>query len=49
MYTHHETPIPRLLGDSNYLKNHFAMYKRLERSCVLVELAFPTYLGLRIM
>ena len=41
--------IPRLFGVKNYLNYYFAMYKRLTRSRVHVELAFPVYLGLGII
>ena len=40
------TRICRLLGFKNYLNNYTAMYARLTRSCILVELASPAYLGL---
>ena len=36
-----ETHLPQLLGVRNYLKNYFAMYTRLTRSSVRVELAPP--------
>ena len=39
------TRFPRLLGVRNYLKNYFAMYKRLTRSRMRVEFASPAYLG----
>ena len=42
------TRIPHLLGVRNYLKNYFAMYTRLTRSRIRLELASPTYLGLAI-
>ena len=35
------TRIPRILGIRNYLKNYFAMYKRLTRSRIQVELTSP--------
>ena len=41
--------IPRLVGVGNYLKNYSAMYRRLTRSRIRVELAFPAYLGLGII
>ena len=44
-----ETRIPRLLGIENHLNNYFTMYKRLTLSRILVGLASPTYLGLRII
>ena len=40
--------IPGLLGVRNYLNNYFAMYTRLTRSRIRVELAYPAYLGLGI-
>ena len=40
------TRIPCLLGVINYLNTYFAMYKRLTRSCIRVELATPACLGL---
>ena len=39
---------PRLLGVQNHLNNYIA-YKRLARSRIVVELASPTYLRLRII
>ena len=39
------TRVPHLLGVRNYLENYFAMYPRLTRSHIRVELASPTYLG----
>ena len=42
------TRIHRLLGVWNYLNNNFAMYKRLTRSRIRVELVSPVYLGLGI-
>ena len=41
--------IPRLNGVKTYLKNSFAMYTRLTRSRLRVELASPTYLRLGII
>ena len=41
--------IPRLLGVRNYLNNYFAMYRRLTRSHIRAELAFPAYLGFGII
>ena len=41
--------IPRLLGVRNYLNNYFAIYTRLTRSLIGVELAAPAYLGLVII
>ena len=41
--------IPRPLGDRNYLNIYFAMYKRVTRSWVHLDLASPTYLGLGII
>ena len=43
------TRIPRLLAFRNYLNNYFAMYKRLTRSRICLELASRAYLGLRII
>ena len=48
MYTR-GTRIPRLLGFKNYLNNYYAIYKRLTRSRIGVELASPDYLGLGII
>ena len=42
------TRIPRLLNVRNYLKNYFAMYKRLTRTRIRVELTSSAYLGLGI-
>ena len=42
------TRIPRLLGVRNYLNNYFAMYKRLTRSRIRVELASPGYMGFEV-
>ena len=39
--------IPRLLGIWNYFNNYFAMYTRLTRSRIGVELASPLLLGVR--
>ena len=38
--------IPCLLGVRNYLNNYAAMYKRLTRFRIRVELASPAYLWL---
>ena len=43
------TRIPHLLAVRNYFKNFFAMYTRLTRFRIRVELAFPAYLGLGII
>ena len=43
------TRIPRLKGFKNYLNNYYAMYKRLTRSRISVELVSPDYLGLGII
>ena len=43
------TRIPCLLVVRNYLNNYFAMYKRLTRYRVHVELASPADLGLGII
>ena len=43
------TRIPFLLGVRNYLNNYFAMYTRLTRSRLRVELASPAYLDLGII
>ena len=48
MYTH-RTRIPRLLRVRNYLNNYFALYKRLTRSRIHADLAFPAYLGFGII
>ena len=40
---------PRLLGGMNYVINDFAVYKRLTRSRIRLELAFPAYLVLGII
>ena len=40
--------ITHLLGFRNDLNNYFAMYKRLTRSRILVELESPAYLALGI-
>ena len=37
-YTH-GTRLPRLLGLRDYINNYFAMYKRLTRSRICVEIA----------
>ena len=39
------TRIPRLLGVRNDLNNNFAMYKRLTRFHIRVELASNAYFG----
>ena len=41
--------IPHLFGFRNYLNNHFAMYKRLTRSRIHVEITTPAHLGLVII
>ena len=43
------TRIPHLIGVKDYLNNYFAMFSRMSRSRTRVELASPTYLGLRII
>ena len=43
------TRIPRLLKVKNYSNNYFAIYPRLTRSRIRVELATPAYLGLVII
>ena len=43
------TGILRLLMVRDYLKNYYAMYTRLTRSHIRVELAFPAYLVLEII
>ena len=42
------TCIPRLLGVKNYVNNYFAMYTRLTRSRMRVDLASFAYLRLGI-
>ena len=54
MYTrltrsHIHVGLGHLLGVRNYLDNYFAMYKRLTRSRIYVELPSPAYLGLGII
>ena len=41
--------IPRRLGVEHYLNNYFAMYKRLTRYRIPVELASPAKMGLGII
>ena len=43
------THIPRVLGVRNYLKNYFAIYKRLTLSRIRVELAAAACLWLAII
>ena len=43
------TRVYPLLGVRTYLNNYFAMYTRLTRSRIRVELAYPAYLGLGII
>ena len=43
------TRILHLLDVMNYLSNHVAMYQRLTRSCIQVELASAAYLGLGVI
>ena len=43
------TRIPRLLGVRDYLNHYIAMYKRLTRSRITVELASPAHFWLRIL
>ena len=48
MYTR-ETRILHLFEVKNYLKNNFAMYKRLTCYRIREQLVFPAYMGLRII
>ena len=48
MYTR-GTRICRLLGFKEYSNNYYAIYKRLTRLCLRVELASPAYLGFGII
>ena len=43
------TRIPRLLVVKSYLNNYFAMYTRLTRSRIRLEVASPAYFGLEII
>ena len=43
------TRIPRLLGVNDYLNNYLAMYRRLTRFRIRMELASPAYFGLIII